>query len=436
MLILAAALLLAGPPSVRADDPAPNTQLSEPDPRDTDGDGVVSGKERRQARRAARRARRRANAAAGGKDMTDEDADAADAKAAADAGSAATGNASGAASAMKNSLTPTDAGGGVPPGGGAGGSNAGGPGAGPGGVGSAGGTAGGGKGSAGAFVGGAGAGTAFTAGASGDPAHPKAPADFALSAHSGYSPAFAKAGLKLAPDGRTVTRLDGKPATAEDYARLQREIDSMPRALGRRPDFFSAVSPEHYSDLKQGYKTKKDGDPVYKDVGTTEGDRDFVHTASCDKLSGDCNKSVEKGSYKKGDYVAPEDLDNMWSALQKELDASADQSQTGGLPDPGTARSDLARQKAIETAKSIYEDSRSGNGETAASGSKPSPEKVVTPVSQAVDSVRKIWKSAATLAFPGAAGGKDGGNGSLLLVIGAAAFVALGGGILFLRRKG
>ena len=438
MLILAAALLLAGPPSVSADDTtAPVAETStEADPADTDGDGTVTGKERRQARRAARCARRRARAAAGGKEMTDAEADAADAQAASEKGAAASSKAAGAAAAMRNSMPSPDAGGGVPGGGGAGGQQPAGAGTGSGGGTSPGGAqVGTGKSDgAGAFAGGGAARSEFTSGASGDPGRPKAPSDFALAARSGYAPAFAKAGLKMSADGRSVLRLDGTPATAADYARLQQEIGSMPAALGRRPDFFSAVSPEHYSDLKRGYKDKKD-DPVFKDVGTTAGDRDFVHTASCDKLSGDCNKSVEKGTYKKGDYVAPEDLDNMWSNLQKELDASADQSQTGGLPNPGAARSDLAREKALESAR-ILTEGITGKSEKTDAGGASTTGPVVTPVSQAVDSARKLWTSAAALAFPGHGEAPGSANGSLLLVIGASAFAVLGAGILFLRRKG
>ena len=253
-----------------------------------------------------------------------------------------------------------------------------------------------------------------------------------MAARSGYAPAFAAAGLKLGPDGRSVVRLDGRPATPDDYARLQREIGSMPAALGRRPDFFSIVSPERYADLKQGYKEKKDGDPVYKDVGTTAGDRDFVHTSSCDKLSGACNKSVEKASYKKGDFVSPEDLDSMWGALQKELDGSA---AAGGMTGLGAANASLAREKAMIAARALTD---GGTAEADAAKSATQEAAAVkasgsTPVSQAVASVRGLWKRAAS-AVPGGLGGPGGSNPAL--PIGAVALTALAGGALFLRRKG
>lgn len=419
MLTLLTALFLTGPPAARAED-APAAVSSKPDDRDTDGDGTVSGKERRTARRAARRARR----GSAGKSMTDAELDAAEAAESAARGGAASKKAATAAAALKSSLPSADAGGGMLGGsagaadGGSGGSSSGGspaaPGASP----------------------PAGTGHAadkpsdFNAGASGDPGRPKSPSDFALAANSGYAPAFAAAGLKLGPDGKSVLRLDGKPATPADYARLQKEIASMPAALGRRPDFFSSVSPEHYADLKRGYKEKKD-DPVYKDVGTTEEDRDFVHTASCSKLSGDCNKNVEKASYKKGDFVAPEDLDNMWDALQKELDGSAER---GGMPSPGAARSDIARAKAMEAARALS-DGGVGDEDAIKSATREGAPAERTPVSQAVASVRRLWKSATAIALPGTAGAKD-GSSNPLIGVGALALAAIAGGALFMRRKG
>jgi hypothetical protein len=399
MLTLFAALLLSGPLPARADNPAtPAIDLSA----DANGDGTVSGKERRRKRRADRRARRGTK----GANMTDAELDAADAAESSARGGAAANKAASAASALKSSLPADD----VP-------------------------------GSAEQSAGGKSASptarseTAALAGAApkstNDPGRPSSPSDFALAARSGYAPAFAAAGLKLGPDGKSVVRLDGKPATPADYARLKSEIASMPAALGRRPDFFSAVSPAHYADLKQGYKARKDGDPVYKDVATTEGDRDFVHSASCDKLSGECNKSVEKASYKKGDFVAPEDLDNMWDALQKELNGSA---ETGGMPDPGAARSRAARDTAIGAAIAL---SPASSDASAAPGQVPGGRALPpsTPVTAAVASARRFLKSAFAAIVPGSAGAK-GADAAPSLALGALALAALTGGALFLRRKG
>ncbi len=144
---------------------------------------------------------------------------------------------------------------------------------------------------------------------SGNPSDPRSPSDFVLAARSGYAPGLRGRGAwKLGVDGRSIVRADGSPATPEDYARLRRGILELPAALGRRPDFFAAVSPAHFNDLKDGYRENPDlAGSVYKDVGTTAADRDFVNTASCAKISGSCNENIDKTSYKKGDYVAPED---------------------------------------------------------------------------------------------------------------------------------
>jgi hypothetical protein len=391
VLTLLAALLLAGPPAARAQD-ASSSQAPSLDSADADGDGTISGKERRKKRRAERRARR-GDKGPNGEILSDEEADAADTEESSARSAAASGKASSAAAALKSSLPSMDA--------------------------------------AGAPAGGspsAPAGNAATL-PSGDPGRPQAGSDFALAARSGYAPAFAAAGLKLGPDGKSVVRLDGRPATAEDHARLKKEISLLPAALSRRPDFFSAVSPAHYADLKKGYKEKKEGDTVYKDVGTTADDRDFVHTASCNKLSGGCNKNIEKASYKKGDFVAPEDLDSMWDALQKELDGSA---ETGGLPSPATARSDLSRAAAIDAARAL---SYSAGEEDAirvatAGGLKPAP----TQVSKTVASLSRLWKRASSMGALESGGSANGDSGARL-ALGVLAIAALGAGALFLRRK-
>lgn len=429
-------LLVAGsrPARVRAGD-SQSPDLSA----DENGDGVVSGRERRRKRRADRRARRAARGLPPDPaDETDEAADAAATDEASHKGTAAAANATSAAGAMKDSMTNAAAGAGFGGGAGAQPGSPGGPsngaGGGPGGApaGGAGNTFSGGPGGGGFTP------SAFGAGASGDPAHPKAPADFVLAARSGYSPAFAKAGLKLGPDGKSVVRLDGSPATAADYARLQQEISSMPAALGRRSDFFSAVSPEHYADLKHGIKDPSHSATVYKDVGTTEKDRDFVHTASCDKLSGDCNKSVEKPSYKKGDYVAPEDLDRMWDALQKELDSSkaSDDKEAGpkdGMPSLGGENARLARDAAMSVALGGSGETAGGKASVAGGGAA----KTSTPAgvaAAATSSVKRLWK-AVVLGMPGQGGRAKSGAGLLAIIAGGASLLGLAGFVI-LRRKG
>ncbi|MDP3542354.1 MAG: hypothetical protein Q8T11_07810 [Elusimicrobiota bacterium] len=418
MLTLLAALLLTGPLPARAED-SPAASAPARDPADADGDGTVSGKERRQHRRAERRARR-GQLGSNGELLTDEEADAAEAAESSARGAAASSKAAGAAAALKNMLPSGDAG--SLPGGGT--------------------PAPDGQPTIGGRT--SAVGTSASAGGSkstpagdaknrtGDPGKPIAPSDFVLAARSGYEPAFAAAGLKLGPDGRSVVRLDGGPATAEDYARLRSEIASMPAALGRRPDFFNAVSPARYADLKRGYQEKPAGDTVYKHVGTTAEDRDFIHTASCDKLSGDCNEHVVTASYKKGDFVAPEDLDSMWDALQKELDGSA---EAGGLPSLAATRSGISRAAAVDAARALSEggmDEEDAIRSATAEGPPPRP----TAVSEAVASLKRLWKTAASPVVEHRAGGAAGQSSAPPLALGALAFAALGAGALFMRRKG
>ncbi len=329
------------------------------DPADRNRDGTVTPRERRQYNRLQRGGRAGGARASGASGASGAAPDEGASEAAAQRRSDAAGkSASAAADAMKNSLTPDGAGD--------------------------------------LKLGGAGqSGNAAGAGAksSGNPGDPRTQADFALAARSGYAPAFAAAGLKLGTDGRTIVRTDGSPATASDYARLRQGILAMPAALSRRPDFFAAVSPAHYTELKEGYRENPGlAGSVYKHVGTTDADRDFVHTASCVKLSGDCNESVEKPSYKKGDFVAPEDLDRMWGALQKELDSAEDPKDS---PDRASGRSESARGAAAPRGPDLAgsfdggssHDARASSGADGASGAP-------APAPAAFVAARRLWKSA------------------------------------------
>ena len=157
----------------------------------------------------------------------------------------------------------------------------------------------------------------------GDPARPMSPGDFLLSVRSGYAPALERAGLRVGPDGKSLIRIsDGRPAEAGD-PRLKRAIEAMPAALAPRPDFFSEVSPEHFEAVKAGYHERPElGDTVFRHVAPTEKDRDLIHSQSCSKVSGGCNESVRRESYKKGEFVDPEDLERMWKSLEGEFEES------------------------------------------------------------------------------------------------------------------
>ena len=307
------------------------------DPADENQDGTISNHERRKYRRLHK------NTGGPGDSGGATGSDSAPVESASGApssgsGQAAMGKAMAAASAMKGSMVNPDSVGSIP--GGKAGGGAGGP---PNGAQKAAGESAAAKGPTISPTQGI---TANSApGSTGNVSNPQSGADFALAARSGYAPAFAAAGLKMSSDGKTVLRLDGSPASADDLARLRRQIEQMPQALTRRPDFFSVVTPERFSDLKTGYHAHPElGGSVYKDVGTTAQDRDFVRTNSCEKASGDCNENSEKASYKKGEFVPPEDLDKMWADLQKKLD----EEDAGEKPGEGRAAG-ASGEAALET---------------------------------------------------------------------------------------
>ena len=410
MTLPAAALLVLLAVSARADDPAPvappdAASAGTLDPADLNGDGTVTNHERRKYNRMLRRSQRSRGAGGQPGQAAPPDAqDAADA-ASAQAHSAAAGkSASAAASAMREALPSADAGA-LGPGG-------------PGGPGD--------LGKSGKAPGGA------ALNASGNPANPRSAGDFVLAARSGYAPAFTAAGLKLGPDGRSIVRADGSPATAEDYARLRSGILAMPSALTRRPDFFTAVSPAHFDALKRGYHENPAlSDSVYKHVGTTDADRDFVHTASCAKMSGECNANVDKASYKKGEFVAPEDLDRMWGSLQKELDETAKTDEAGASKDGGL------NAPRIERVAGLGETSAESPGTPSSGGAKTSAGSAAaasTPASAAVQTAARLWRSAAkAMGFGGGTEGATASRSFGVAGIGAAALAAL---VFALRKRG
>lgn len=177
-----------------------------------------------------------------------------------------------------------------------------------------------------------------------DPSRPRTEAELVIAAQSGYKAAPAAVGLVLTRDSfgtAKLQRADGKPPTKQDLDALRRHIESEPRALMRRPDFFERISRQRYGELKSDYRSKPElKTAAFKDVGLTAADRDFVWERSCGKVSGDCNPSAKAGSYKKDAEVAPEDLDSIWKQIYGTADTFL-QSVIGGpraAPDspPGT----------------------------------------------------------------------------------------------------
>ncbi|MBI3553122.1 MAG: hypothetical protein HY077_11460 [Elusimicrobia bacterium] len=219
-------------------------------------------------------------------------------------------------------------------------------------------------GSGGGDLGGA---TASRAAASAEPpagrappelANPKTTQDLALASVSGFGGAFSALGLKIGagPAGQAaILRRDGRPASPSEVETLKTAIASEPAALMRRPDYFSVLKRERFRELKVDYVALPAlAATAFKDVSMPETKRDFLWSASCSRVSGDCNPAALETSYTRGDYVPPEDLDRMWQRIKS--DPPAD--------DAYSAEDKLAAEEADRNAellgKSVLARGRSG----------------------------------------------------------------------------
>ncbi|MDX6768111.1 MAG: hypothetical protein SF051_01150, partial [Elusimicrobiota bacterium] len=262
---------------------------------------------------------------------------------------------------------------------------------------------------------------------SGNPADPRTPEDLLLAARSGYSSALEKAGLRLSADGKGFVRVaDGKPASAEDLERLRAAVVAMPAAIARRPDFHQKVPPEHFAALQSGYRREDRSPSVYKDVGATEKQRDFIHTRSCEKVSGDCNENTTRAFYKKGEHVSPEDLERMFQALSEELAAAeAEAEPDGAAPGRGESRPPLQAEEAAEVAASVSATRTVTLAEDEAAAFAAAPALLPT-------TLRRAWAKAVVAVSPSAAKTPAGRGALLAGLLAFAAAVALP----FLRRRG
>ena len=172
----------------------------------------------------------------------------------------------------------------------------------------------------------------FSASPSRDPAHPASASDLVLASRSGYAPLFQAAGFKLGGDGRSIVRIaDERPATEAELQSLRQGILAAPAGMAKRADYFTALPQAHYQELGRDFRERPGlAEKQFKHIAMTPDGRDFVYSASCDRMSGDCNESVGKSSYRKGESVSPEDLEKVWGGLQEELDAD----EAGGTGPP------------------------------------------------------------------------------------------------------
>lgn len=191
---------------------------------------------------------------------------------------------------------------------------------------------------------------------SSDPSEPATPHDLMLASMSGFGGAFTSLGLKAgaAPGGEpAIFRSDGTPATAQEVSALRARIASEPKALMRQPDFFEVLPRERFEDLKREYRTQPGlRDASFRDITLTERDRDFLWSASCSKLSGDCNPHASAPSYKQGEEVPARDLGSIW----EEVAGSEPENEegVGEYSDEDLERIALAEAAQERLSKSVF----------------------------------------------------------------------------------
>lgn len=187
-------------------------------------------------------------------------------------------------------------------------------------------------------------GVAGGAGSSGpptDPTNPVTAQDLAAASRAGFKGSFDAVGLKMGWKS-DIVRSDGSPATMQDLDNLRNHIKSEPAALMWRPDFFDVIPREGFADLKQQYSNRPElAQEEFKHIEMSESNRDFLRSKSCVRMSGNCNRYGRQASYRRGEYVPPEDLNSIWNKIKAE--AGADPSHPppaeDGAPESGQERS-------------------------------------------------------------------------------------------------
>lgn len=173
-----------------------------------------------------------------------------------------------------------------------------------------------------------------------DPTNPATPQDLAVASRSGFKGSFEAVGLKMGWQA-DIVRADGSPATMQDLDNLRNHIKSEPTALMWRPDFFDVIPRESFADLKRQYTDRPElAQEEFKHIELSESNRDFLRSKSCVRMSGNCNRYGTQASYRRGEYVPPEDLSNIWSKLRSEdgADPSRPPAAEDGAPARGSER--------------------------------------------------------------------------------------------------
>lgn len=182
-----------------------------------------------------------------------------------------------------------------------------------------------------------------------DPANPVSAEEFALASMTGYRQTFDALGLKVGrgPGGKAlVTHPDGTPASETELGRLAQRIKQEPAALVGRPDFFDILPRERFMDLKEDFHDSEGSGEEFKHISLSPGERDFKRSASCARASGSCNRFARR-SYKRGEFVPPEDL---WD-VSEALDSGRTAKRGGkGLRPGGFGQDDDGEASSLQSA--------------------------------------------------------------------------------------
>lgn len=182
-----------------------------------------------------------------------------------------------------------------------------------------------------------------------NPTEPRTASEVIMASQAGFAGAIRAQGFKIGtgPGGApAVLAANGRPATTAEISRLSVAIRAEPAALMRRPDFFAVLPRAHFEQLKADYRSNP-GAPgaAFQDIGMSAGDRDFRWSASCSALSGGCNPVVREKSYRKGEDVPPEDLDEVWKKTAA-LEEDEDKDEMGDYTDED--RKEIAEAELAE----------------------------------------------------------------------------------------
>jgi hypothetical protein len=182
-----------------------------------------------------------------------------------------------------------------------------------------------------------------------DPANPRGTPDLLLASVSGFAGAFESMGLKAgrSPSGSgAILRADGTPASEAQVAGLLARVQSEPKALMQRPDFFKVLSRERFNGLKTSYETRPElAETAFKHITMTPGNRDFTRSESCSMLSGACNPYTRQMSYRREEYVSPEELNEISDKLPARGGARAEEEERApALEAAAAAAADRSRE--------------------------------------------------------------------------------------------